>query len=108
MTSVLFGKERLIGDTASMYWTHLSWFHLKTDTECSLRNTVFWINDSTMDIVENCDSYVIQILANCMLSTNSYAKNYFEKIYGDKLHSESDRGTTRPLWSKKIERLSWK
>jgi hypothetical protein len=39
-------------ETSSFYWARLSKFHLKTETECSLRN------DRTMDNVQNCDSYI--------------------------------------------------
>jgi hypothetical protein len=32
-------------------------FHLKTETESSLRNVVIQIKDRTIDNVQNCDSY---------------------------------------------------
>jgi hypothetical protein len=44
--------------TCSIYWAHLSRFHMKTETESSLRNVAFWIKDITMDNVQNCDSYI--------------------------------------------------
>jgi hypothetical protein len=38
--------------------TKLSRIYLKTETESSLRNAVFWIKDRTMNNVQNCDSYI--------------------------------------------------
>jgi hypothetical protein len=32
--------------------------HLDTETESSLRNVMFEIEDRTMDNVQNCDSYI--------------------------------------------------
>jgi hypothetical protein len=39
------------------YWTHLSRFHLKMETQPSLRNAVSYIKDRTTDSVQNCDNY---------------------------------------------------
>jgi hypothetical protein len=45
--------------TSSFYWTHLSTFHLKTETESSLQNIMFLIIDKTMDNVQNYVSYIL-------------------------------------------------
>jgi hypothetical protein len=41
----------------SFYWAHLCTFHLKTETESSIRNVDFLIKERTVDNVENYDSY---------------------------------------------------
>jgi hypothetical protein len=35
----------------------ISWAHMKTETESSLRNVLFSIKDRTMDNIQNCGSY---------------------------------------------------
>jgi hypothetical protein len=45
-------------ETSSIYWNHLSRFHLKTETEFSLRNVVYQIKGRAVDNVQNCDSYI--------------------------------------------------
>jgi hypothetical protein len=48
-----------------LFWSYVRsiglWrcFHLKTETESSLRNVAFWIKDRTMDNVQNCDIMLI-------------------------------------------------
>jgi hypothetical protein len=49
-----------------MYWAQLSRFHLKAETESSLRNVVFYIKDRTMNNVQNSDKLVMNIPQNQM------------------------------------------
>jgi hypothetical protein len=61
--------------TSSMNWAQLSRFYLKTETESSLRNVMFWkINrtvfldkDRTMDNVQNHNILQIFILVSCLI-----------------------------------------
>jgi hypothetical protein len=44
-------------ETSCVYLVQLSRFHLKTETEFSLRKVVFLTKHRAMDNVQNCDSY---------------------------------------------------
>jgi hypothetical protein len=58
-------------ETDSFYGANLSRFHLKSETECSLRNVMFLnIEDMSMDNVKHCNSYVN------ILSSQAYVLNY--------------------------------
>jgi hypothetical protein len=43
---------------SSIYWAQLSMFHVKTETEPSIRNVLFYMKDRAMNNVQNCYSYV--------------------------------------------------
>jgi hypothetical protein len=43
-------------ETSSVYWTHLSRFHLKTEKEYSPKRRV--LNKGAMDDVQYCDSHI--------------------------------------------------
>jgi hypothetical protein len=46
-------------ELVSVYWVHLSRFHLKIETESSFQNVLFQIKYRTMDNnVQNWDSYI--------------------------------------------------
>jgi hypothetical protein len=63
--SVIYLKQRFWdwilsseAETSFIYWAQVSKFHLKTETESSLRNAVFQIKDRTVDNVQNDGSYI--------------------------------------------------
>jgi hypothetical protein len=43
---------------SSVDWAQLNSYHLKTETESSLRNAAFQIKNRTMDNVQNFNSYI--------------------------------------------------
>jgi hypothetical protein len=53
-------------ETYSFSWAHLSRFHLEMETESSLQNAVYYMNDRTMDNVQNWDSYAINLCARIL------------------------------------------
>jgi hypothetical protein len=56
-------------ETNSIYLAQLSRFLLKTETESSLRNVVV-LNKTTMDTVQNCDSYERIIVVSLYFELN--------------------------------------
>jgi hypothetical protein len=59
----------------ALYWTQLSRFHQKTETESRLRNAVFEMKDRTRDNVQTCDSYTFMasLESNSVMLSFSFA-----------------------------------
>jgi hypothetical protein len=55
----LGGTYSVSGQETGTISAQLHKYHLKTETESSLQNVVFYLKDRTIYNVQNCDSYVI-------------------------------------------------
>jgi hypothetical protein len=67
--------------TSCVSWTQLSGYHLKIETESSLRNDVFERKDMTMDNVQNFGSYIYIPSSQTYRSDYNYIRVYIKAVF---------------------------